>query len=357
MPSEISRRSFLKGSAAAAGAAAVSTLALPASAKAAGGDTLCTVFDLSKCVGCGACVEACREQWQSTVPDPVSPMPQPFPAKVPISDWSKKKDVDDRLTPYNWLYLEHLWFQHKGEELELHVPRRCMHCDNPPCADLCPFGAGRIEKNGIVHIDPEVCLGGAKCKSVCPWHIPQRQSGVGIYLDLMPTLAGNGVMFKCTRCMPLVEKGGKPRCVEVCPEGVQTIGHRDQQLAFAEKLARDKAKADGANPDNWRDYVYGLTENGGTSTIYVTPVPFAEVTAAIAAEHGKQRSEAVKAGKKVRGNMGRPPMGPVGNVMDKADNMALAVVLAPVAGVAAGLTRWFGRGKKALDALGDRKEG
>jgi len=358
MAQDISRRNFLRGGLAAAAGVAASPIILPQAAQAASGDELCTLLDLEKCIGCEECVYACREQWQETVPDPVSPMPQPFPAKVPTQDWSKRKDVSDRLTPYNFLYVEHLEVPHKGEQVELHVPRRCMHCINPPCANLCPFGAGRVENNGVVHIDPEVCLGGAKCKSVCPWKIPQRQSGVGIYLDIMPEYAGNGVMFKCHRCLPLVKEGKQPRCIEVCPEQVQSIGPRGRILAQAEALAREKAKADGASPDQWRDYVYGLDENGGTTTIYVTPMPFALVTQAIAEDHaasaqpGRGRAAANKQGgrKKRRGFAGRPPMGPVGNTMDSAENLSLALVLAPLAGLAAGFTRLFGRKIKSDDS-------
>jgi len=337
---------------------AASGVVLPQAVRAAGGQELCTVLDLSKCIGCEACVDACRETWQATVPDPVNPMPKPFPSRVPTQDWSKRKDVSDRLTPYNFLYVEHLDFEHKGQALELHVPRRCMHCVNPPCANLCPFGAGRVEKNGIVNIDPDVCLGGAKCKQVCPWHIPQRQSGVGVYLDIMPSYAGNGVMFKCHRCLPLVKQGKQPQCVEVCPEHVQTIGLRPQMLAQAEALARQKAQADGAAPDRWRDYVYGIEENGGTNTVYVSPVPFAVVSAAVNQAHaqaapgqGKGRAGAGKQGGKRRkaGFAGRPPMGPVNNTMESAENLTAALVLAPLAGLAAGFTRLFGKKQPPSD--------
>lgn len=352
MANAISRRNFLRGGLAAAAGVAASGVVLPQAVKAAEGDELCTVLDLSKCIGCEACVDACRETWQDTVPDPVSPMPKPFPPRVPTQDWSKRKDVSDRLTPYNFLYVEHLDFEHKGQALELHVPRRCMHCVNPPCTNLCPFGAGRVESNGIVHIDEDVCLGGAKCKQVCPWHIPQRQSGVGVYLDIMPSYAGNGVMYKCHRCLPLVKEGKQPQCVEVCPEQVQSIGLRPQMLAQAEALAREKAQADGADPGRWRDYVYGLDENGGTNTVYVSPVPFTVVSAAIDQAHaqavpgtGKGQGAAGKRGGKGRkaGFAGRPPMKPVGNSMESAENLTTALVLAPLAGLAAGFTRIFGK--------------
>ncbi|KIX15266.1 4Fe-4S dicluster domain-containing protein [Dethiosulfatarculus sandiegensis] len=348
MPKSISRRSFLKGGVAAAATAAASTVAMPQAVQAADGTELCTLFDLEKCVGCEECVYACREEWQSSVPDPVKPMPKPFPERVPIEDWSNKKDVRDRLTPYNFLYIEFLEIEHKGEVMELNVPRRCMHCLNPPCTNLCPFGAGRVEKSGIVHIDKDLCLGGSKCKKVCPWHIPQRQSGVGLYLDLMPRFAGNGAMFKCHRCLPLVEKGEKPRCVEVCPEEVQSIGTREQILAQAKDLAMKKAKADGASSSKWREYVYGMAENGGTGTIYVSPIPFDKVNQALMAQHEKTNSKikakAKKAGKRIpKGNLGRPHMKRVENSMENPENLGWALLLAPVAGLAAGFNKIFAK--------------
>jgi Fe-S-cluster-containing dehydrogenase component len=349
MDSKLSRRSFLKGGAAAAAGAAASRVALPQAVSAATGQELVTVLDLAECIGCEACVDACRDQWQATVPDPVRPIPDPFPDRVPVVDWSDKKDVRDRLTPYNFLYVEHLYVPHRGREVELHVPRRCMHCTNPPCTNLCPFGAGRIEANGIVHIDPEVCLGGAKCKKVCPWLVPQRQSGVGIYLDILPSYAGNGVMFKCHRCLELVREGEVPRCIEICPQKLQSIGPREAQLAKAESLARERAAADGASPESWRDYVYGLAENGGTGTIYVAPMPFAEVTAAVAADHAGRRGggrgagrAAGGAGRRGRGNAGRPHMGPAADAMADTENLTKALFLAPLAGLAAGLVKLFG---------------
>ncbi len=354
MDKAISRRNFLKGGAAAAAGLAASSVVLPQAAMASTGDELCTVLDLSKCIGCEACVDACRETWQSTVPDPVQPIPKPFPARVPIQDWSKKKHVQDRLTPYNFLYIEQLAVTHKGDELEVYVPRRCMHCSNPPCTNLCPFGAGRVEKNGVVHIDPDICLGGAKCKKVCPWSVPQRQSGVGVYLDILPEYAGNGVLFKCHRCLPLVKEGKQPRCVEVCPEKVQTIGPRQAQIDQAIALAKQKATADGMKEDDWKDYVYGLDENGGTNTIYVSQVPFSVLAGAIAADHAARMGKgkgagATKGGRKMKaGARGLMHMGPVANSMASEENLTWALVLAPLAGLAAGFTKLFGKKQQGV---------
>lgn len=284
---------------------------------------LATLLDLSKCIGCGECVDACRLSNADKFPEPKKPMPKLVPAsRVKNEDWSDKRDVDDRLTPYNWIFLQNAEVEYKGEEYDIHIPRRCMHCQNPPCANMCPFGAANKDTNGSTRFSDSLCMGGAKCRKVCPWHIPQRQSGVGLYLNLMPRLAGNGVMYKCDRCYQLLDKGELPACISICPEDVQTIGPRKDIVTKAQSLAREM---DG--------FIYGLDENGGTNTLYVSPVPF------------ELLNKAVDKGK------GKPHMTPVKDVMADETNLATATLLAPIAGVAAG---FLGLGAKLLK--NDEKE-
>ncbi len=306
MSAKITRRSFLKGGLAAVGAVGLSSVPLPASAKVKSTKELATLIDIRKCIGCEACVEACQEVNESKYPKPKKPFPKMYPSRVKVSDWSDKRDVTDRLTPYNWLFIQEATVNVEGEEQTFTIPRRCMHCQNPPCADLCPFGAASKMKNGITRIDADICLGGAKCKKVCPWRIPQRQTGVGVYLDIMPSLAGNGVMFKCDRCYNRIEEGEQPACIESCPEKVQTIGPRDDIIKEAHRIAKEI-----------NGYIYGEKENGGTNTIYVSPAPFEEINKAI--EKGP----------------GKPHLKPVADSMADANNLAKAMVIAPVAGIAA----------------------
>lgn len=306
MPTRLSRRSFIKGGLITAGALAAAGVPSPRPALAADAE-LCTLLDLQKCIACGACVEACREVNEAKFPEPEGPMPDMIPRnKVKISDWSseEKRDVDDRLTPYNWLFIQSAYGEYNGEAFEINIPRRCMHCRNAPCSNLCPFGAAFIQGDGIVRIHPDVCMGGAKCKAVCPWHIPERQSGVGLHLDLLPQYAGNGVMYKCDRCYNRLKEGELPACIDVCPEEVQEIGPREEIIEKAHKLAEEM---DG--------YIYGENENGGTNTLYVSPVPFDVLNKAI--EKGP----------------GSPHLGAADDAMASANNMALAMAIAPVAGV------------------------
>jgi Fe-S-cluster-containing dehydrogenase component len=310
---EISRRSFLRGGIAAAAGLAASSIPGAANATALQEENqLATLLDISKCVGCEACVEACREVNGVKYPQPKKPFPKMVPARVPVEDWSEKQDVMDRLTPYNWIYIQDAMVNINGDETELTFPRRCMHCVNPPCVKLCPWGAARQLENGISRIDSDICLGGSKCKKVCPWDVPQRQTGTGLYLDILPSLAGNGVMYKCDRCYNRIADGELPACIEACPEEMQTIGPRDEIIKKAHQLAKE---IDG--------YIYGENEIGGTNTIYVSPVPFEEI------------DKSIKKGK------GRPHLKPVKDLMARANNLAAAMVIAPVAGIAAAVGKFY----------------
>jgi Fe-S-cluster-containing dehydrogenase component len=317
MGKQITRRLFLKGGlATAAGLAASSIPGAAAAAKPDERKQLVTLLDIRKCIGCEACVEACSEVNFEKYPDPQKPFPKMVPNRVPVEDWSDKKDVNDRLTPYNWLFIQHAEVEIDGEETELTIPRRCMHCVNPPCVKLCPWGAAKQLENGVSRIDSDICLGGSKCRKVCPWHIPQRQTGTGLYLDLLPSMAGNGVMYKCDRCYDRLADGETPACIEACPEDVQTIGPRDEIIKKAHALA-----------DEINGYIYGENENGGTNTIYVSPVPFEELNKTI--EKGK----------------GKPHLKPVENTMARANNLAAAMVVAPIAGIAAAVGKFYKRTK------------
>ncbi|HOD64397.1 MAG TPA: 4Fe-4S dicluster domain-containing protein [Smithellaceae bacterium] len=321
--SEITRRSFLRIS---AGAAALTGVHLPKTARAEAAGSLSTLIDLSLCDGCAdrkipACIQACRSINRNKIPPVVDNIPEPWPRKT-IEDWSKKQDVTNRLTPYNYLYVHRAEVTVDGKRQTLFVPRRCMHCDNPACATICPFSANHKNQNGAVVINPNQCFGGAKCRDVCPWEIPQRQSGVGIYLHVLPDFMGNGVMFKCDLCNDRLKEGKKPGCVEACPRKAMLIGPRKDIEAEAEERAR-----------RMKGYIYGQKENGGTATLYVSPVSFELLNQTMTRKPGQ------------------PDMKPnVERRMVGTDPLGKAVLAAPVLGLAAGLLGWFSRRKTKIKA-------
>lgn len=282
MPENLSRRSFLKrmGVAAAAGSAAGIARANPALA-AASDEKMGILVDLTKCDGCAdapvpRCVTACQQQNEARYPEPKDEDVQDYWPQTKHEDWRSKRNLKTTLTPYNWTYVQKVTVDHEGQTHTLNIQRRCMHCDTPTCAAVCPFGAIENNIKGAVSIHAVGCMGGAKCRTVCPWHIPQRQAGVGIYLKLMPKMAGGGVMYKCDLCASRLAKGQQPACVDACQsrpgrEAPLTFGLRKDMLS----LARIRAEEIGG-------YVYGDDENGGTGTFYVSPVPFEKIQAELA---------------------------------------------------------------------------
>ncbi|MGD8353209.1 MAG: 4Fe-4S dicluster domain-containing protein [Pseudomonadota bacterium] len=281
MARNISRRSFLKklGAAAAAGGAAGIVRAKPALAGSSG-EKVGVLVDLAKCDGCAdvtvpRCVTACQNENRARYPEPKEEDVRDYWPQTKHEDWRSKRGLRTTLTPYNWTYVQKIRVEHEGTIHSLNIQRRCMHCDTPTCAAVCPFGAIEKDLKGAVSIHEVGCLGGAKCRTVCPWGIPQRQAGVGIYLKMMPKFAGGGVMYKCDHCAPRMSKGLPPACVEACRsrhgrDAPLTFGLRGDMLS----LARIRAEEIGG-------YVYGDDENGGTGTFYVSPVPFEKIDAAL----------------------------------------------------------------------------
>ena len=307
----IQRRSLIKAAAGAAGLTlAGATPPVAASLQDWGsGNDRTTVIDVDRCTGCGACVAACRDKNLSTVPLPDLPIPRPYPAWVRSSDWSTHRDEVSRLTPYNWLFIQSCAITVNGVERRVYLPRRCLHCQNPQCVTLCPTGSMRQGKEGSVYVHHATCLGDGPCDRACPWGIPQRQAGVGPYLNIAPRYLGNGQMFKCDYCGTLLKKGEVPACVAVCPEGAMSTGPRDDMVKSAKEMA---AKRSGD--------IFGLKENGGTNTIYVSSILFRDI------EANMLRQGKVGAG--------RPSLRPAGASLDKENSLLRAVLLAPAAGVA-----------------------
>lgn len=312
------RREFMKRTAVATAitsAAVTGVSKSPVLAKDSRGQ-YATVLDMSKCDGCKGlaipeCVTACKIKNQERYPEPMENIPDYWPQKK-HEDWSQKRDLTNRLTPYNWIFVQNVQVQKDGRTYDISIPRRCMHCDNPPCAKLCPFGVIEKTKEGAVAIDHNFCLGGAKCRDVCPWDIPQRQAGVGVYLKLAPKLAGGGVMYKCDFCQDLIAKGEKPACVKSCPKEAIVFGLKNEMVSYANDLAKSIG-----------GYTYGGKENGGTSTIYVSPVSFEAIDAELAKQQSSPR-------------MDNPEI-----LLDTLNGIGKAMLLAPVAGIfAAGIASY-----------------
>ena len=314
----LQRRAFLKAVAGTAGLTLAGSVpaAVGNASTWSGGDDRATIIDVDLCTGCGACVAACRTRNLADIPLPVHPYPRPYPSWVRSRDWSDRRDEVSRLTPYNWLFIQSCTIKVKGVERRVFLPRRCLHCLNPQCVTLCTTGALRQSRTGAIYTSRSLCLGDGPCDRACPWGIPQRQSGVGPYLNFAPKYVGNGQTFKCDYCHGLLAEGETPACVAACPQGAMRTGPREEMVALAKKMAGDRSGD-----------IFGLKENGGTNTIYVSSVLFRDI------EANMLRQGQVGAG--------MPSLRPAGASMDKENSLLRAVLLAPAAGAAlAGLRMW-----------------
>jgi tetrathionate reductase subunit B len=175
----LKRRQFLK--AAAAGAAAA---AMPAAAEAAtprARPHYGMVIDARRCYGVHACTVACKAEFN-----------------VPLG--------------YNRSWVE---YTEKGDFPNVarnFLPRLCNHCSKPNCVSVCPTGATwKREEDGIVVVDPDICIGCKYCIQACPY-------------DMRFPNPETGTADKCDFCIHRVTQGLEPACVEACPARARIFG-------------------------------------------------------------------------------------------------------------------------------------
>jgi Fe-S-cluster-containing dehydrogenase component len=177
-------------------------------------------LDISRCVGCRRCVYACvQENNQSR---------EPQLHWIKVLSMEKEKGVDlAHADPY---YEP----ETVPEEGHFYMPVQCQQCRDAPCTKVCPTGATWVEKDGIVVIDYDWCIGCRYCMAACPYgarhfnwtepSIPKDEVNPNThYLGNRPR--PKGVVEKCTFCIQRTRAGRYPACVEVCPVGARKFGN------------------------------------------------------------------------------------------------------------------------------------
>jgi len=241
------RRWFVR----ATGAAAVAPVApVPAhgwESRAPGNPYGCLV-DLTRCVGCRKCEQACNE---------VNDLPQPDEGFDKRSVFEARRRPDDQaFTVVNSYCTGDV--DDRGELVPTYVKIQCMHCQDPACASACPTGALSKTEHGAVAYDVTRCIGCRYCMLACPFQMPAYEYRSAV----TPRVR------KCTFCLDrLTEEGLKPACASICPQEAITFGKRNDLLDEAwHRIETD--------PGRYLPHVYGETEAGGTCWLYISSVPF-----------------------------------------------------------------------------------
>ncbi|MEW5724464.1 MAG: 4Fe-4S dicluster domain-containing protein [Thermodesulfobacteriota bacterium] len=108
----------------------------------------------------------------------------------------------------------------------LKLPVLCRHCEEAPCAAVCPTGAIWVdEARAVVGHRDERCIGCQLCVQACPF-------------GMMGQRAESRITLKCDRCPDLET----PACVDSCPVGalvyVASAGYGgDRRRAVVRTLA------------------------------------------------------------------------------------------------------------------------
>jgi formate dehydrogenase iron-sulfur subunit len=187
--------------------------------------------DTTLCTGCEKCVAACKLE---------NRLGKDAPRR-----W--KRRIDD-LSSTRYITV----LRRPGGRF---VRRQCRHCLQPACVSACLVGALQRTAEGPVAYDPGRCMGCRYCMVACPYGIPRYD-----WESPIPHIR------KCTMCRRRILEGKMPACVEACGKKATIFGRRDELLQEAHhRIAGGKGK--------YLDEVFGETEIGGASVLYVSDIP------------------------------------------------------------------------------------
>lgn len=191
------------------------------------------VIDLRRCTGGGACVMACKAEFDS-----------------PLGVWR------------TWLKEEN-----RGEFPDVKkvvMPALCNHCDYPICVRNCPTEATFKHPDGFVLQRPNRCIGCRACIMACPYNARHLLPAVRTDSQLP-----NSVTDKCSFCIHRVSRGLAPACVAACTARAIIFGDLNDPESEVSKLLK-KENVSVLRPDMGtapQVYYIGLDQGGVSDPI------------------------------------------------------------------------------------------
>ncbi len=175
-------------------------------------------LSLTACTGCRQCEYACAEENNTS--------------RDPQMHYIRVLEFD--IGSFNFEDAEHDYEGEVPKGGKVYMPVSCQQCANPPCVSACPVNATWRERDGIVVVDYDWCIGCRYCEAACPYgarhfnfsepNIPPSQINPDQSL-LSNRIRPPGVMEKCHFCLHRVRRGQLPACQEACPVGARKFGN------------------------------------------------------------------------------------------------------------------------------------
>lgn len=232
-------------------------------------------IDLTKCIGCNACVVACQAE-----------------NNIPIVGRSQVKMNREM----HWLRVDRYYTGDPADESgirSVHQPLMCVHCENAPCETVCPVAATVHDHEGLNVMVYNRCIGTRYCSNNCPYKVrrfnyfdwnardPRNDGNTPPFLGMPDqeqrqqvhpitqmrfnpevTVRMRGVMEKCNYCVQRIQaakhharvdqaQGGRDStvvadgevataCQQTCPTQAITFGNlKDLQSKVHEEYFRN----------------------------------------------------------------------------------------------------------------------
>ena len=166
------------------------------------------VMDLRKCIGCQACVIACKSE--NNVPLTV------FRTVVQVMETGHMVPDKDGIVVTDE-------GNFTPDTKRFNLPRMCNHCDHPSCVEVCPVKATFKRQDGIVLIDYNVCIGCGTCLQACPYDMR--------FFNPVQRTAD-----KCTFCVHRIDRGLMPACVTSCVGRARKFGDLNDPKSEVSRL-------------------------------------------------------------------------------------------------------------------------